>query len=220
MKNLLLGISVLALGAVSMPIEAAAKDLGDSWWSKERFQLRLRAIGVFPDDGEGSVDVNGARSSTLRTDVDDAFVPEFDITYFITENVALELIAATAEHDVELQDGTNVGDTMILPPTLTLQYHFTPDNMFSPYIGAGVNYSYFYGDEDAAGFNNLDVEGGFGLALQAGTDIWLNEHWGLNFDVKKIFLDIDGDVNLGAAAVSTDIELDPWIVGAGVSYRF
>ena len=105
-----------------------------------------------------------------------------------------------------------------MPPTVTLQYHFTPQNTFSPYVGAGVNYSYFYGEETGTGFTDLEVEGGFGVALQAGTDIWLNENWGLNLDVKKIFLNIDGKLNDGA--IRADIDLDPWIVGAGVSYRF
>ncbi len=90
--------------------------------------------------------------------------------------------------------------------------------MFSPYVGAGINYSYFYGEESGAGFTDLDVEGGVGVALQVGSDIWINENWGLNFDVKKLFLNVDGTLNNGG--VRADIDLDPWIVGAGVSFRF
>ena len=198
-----------ALVAFSTP--GLAKDLGDSYLSKERFQIRVRAIAVAPDDSS-SVNIGG------DTDVSTEYVPEVDLTYFITENIAAELIAATAKHNIEYTGNVDLGDAWILPPTLTLQYHFTPDNKFSPYLGAGVNYSYFYGEDSAAGFTDLDVEGGFGVALQAGADYWLNDNWGLNFDVKKLYLNIDGKLNNGA--VRADIDLDPWIIGGGVSYRF
>ena len=207
---LMSSVGVIALTA--MP--AQAKDLGEGYFAKERFQIRLRGIGIFAD-GDGTVKENG-----LETDVGDAGTPEIDVTYFFTENIAAELIAATAQHEVDA-GSFNVGETWILPPTLTLQYHFTPDNKFSPYIGAGVNYSLFYGEDDGFGFDDLDVDGGFGFALQAGADYWINEHWGVNFDVKYIDLEIDADVNLGATALNADdIDLNPWIVGAGVSYRF
>ena len=204
-------LTATAVTAFSSP--SLAKDLGDTW-SKERFQIRVRGIGILAD-GDGIV--NG---TALDTDVGDAITPEVDVTYFFTENVAAELIAATAEHEVSA--GPNdLGEAMILPPTLTLQYHFTPDNTFSPYIGVGVNYSHFYGEEDGAGFNNLDVDGGFGLAAQAGFDYWLSDNWGLNLDVKYVDLEVDVDVNLGAAPLAADnVDLDPWIVGAGASYRF
>lgn len=147
-----------------------------------------------------------------------AITPELDLTYFITNHLALEAIVATAQHEIIYTGDINLGNTWILPPTVTLQNHFTPQDTFSPYVGAGVNYSYFYGEETGTCFTDLEVDGGFGVALQAGTDIWLNEHWGLNLDVKKLFLNIDGKLNDGA--IRADIDLDPWIVGGGVSYRF
>lgn len=203
----------VALTGMLCTTPSLAQD-GSDWLSKDRFQLRLRTIGVFAD-GDGRESVTG-----LGTDVGDAVTPELDITYFFTDHVAAELIAATAEHEVSA--GTNdLGETMILPPTLTLQYHFTPDEAFSPYVGAGLNYSHFYGEDDGAGFNGLDVDGGIGFALQAGFDYWLNDNWGVNLDAKYIDLDVDVDVNLGATALNaSDVELNPWIVGAGASYRF
>jgi len=201
----------VAMTAMSTP--ALADDLGGVW-SKERFQLRLRAIGVLAD-GDGTV-----TGTTLATDVDDAYVPEVDITYYFTPNVAAELIAATSNHNVDA--GTsNLGDAWILPPTLTLQYHFMPDNKFSPYIGAGVNYSTFYSEDSAGAFTNLKVHGGWGWAAQIGSDFWLNDHWGLNLDVKYIDLEVDVDVDSGGTHLTADnVDLNPWVVGAGISYRF
>lgn len=207
---LLVSVSCLAFALISLPV--AAKDLGDSYLSKERFQVRARVLGVVPNDGEGSVNIGG------ESDVGDAVTPEVDLTYFLTENVAFELIAATAQHRITYNDTTSLGTVWILPPTLTAQYHFQPDEAFSPYVGTGINYSLFYGEDTGNGFTNLEVDGGVGFALQAGFDYWLDDNWGVNFDVKKLWLDIDGKLNNGA--ITTDIDLDPVIVGAGISYRF
>lgn len=194
-------------------ISAHARDLGEGWDAKERFQIRARALGVVPQE-DSDVNIGG------EAHVGNALTPELDLTYFITDHIGVEAIAGTAQHKLTYTGDVDIGDTWILPPTVTLQYHFTPDNDFSPYLGAGLNYSYFYGEEDGAGMSNLDVEGGFGFALQAGFDYWLTDNWGLNLDVKKIFLDVDADVNAGTTPVHADVDLDPWLVGAGVSFRF
>jgi outer membrane protein len=212
-KSLSLLWATAAICAVFSTTTAYAQDNVD-WLSKDRFQIRARAIGVFAD-GDGHENVTG-----LKTDVGNAVTPEVDISYFFTDNIAAELIAATAQHEVSA--GSNdLGETWILPPTLTLQYHFTSDKKFSPYLGAGINYSYFYGEDDGAGFDDLEVEGGFGYALQAGFDYWVNDHWGLNVDAKYIDLEVDVDINSSGTALSADdVDLNPWVIGAGVSYRF
>lgn len=202
-------LSALLLTVTTMP--AMARDLGDGWDAKERFQIRVRALGVVPDE-DTRVNIGG------EAHVGNAITPELDLTYFITAHIGLEAVAGTAQHKLTYTGDVDLGDTWILPPTLVLQYHFTPDNTFSPYVGAGVNYSIFYGEKSGRGFHDLNVDNGFGLALQAGTDIWINENWGLNLDVKKIFLDVDASLNNGA--IKADVDLDPWLIGAGVSFRF
>ena len=215
MKKLLLSSAIISTSLAGFSMPAMARDLTQAGLlDKERFQLRGRIVGVFAD-GDGVVD-----GTALETDVGDAVTPELDLTYFFTEHVAIEAIAGTAQHEVSA--GTlDLGETWILPPTLTLQYHFTPDQKFSPYIGAGINYSLFYGEEDGTGFDDLDIKGGFGYALQAGADYWFNEHWGVNFDAKYIDLEVDADVTLGGTRLhANSVDLNPWIVGVGVSYRF
>lgn len=214
-KNILKLALIAGVAQAAFIAPAMADEHLGSWDSKERFQFRLRAIGIFPDKG-GDTSIGG------NTEADNAVVPEFDITYFFTKNIAAELILATSPHDVKARDTSSgdldLGETMLLPPTLTLQYHFTPDEKFSPYIGAGVNYSITYSEKDGNDTNKLDADNGFGVALQAGADYWLNDNWGLNLDVKKLWVDVDADINGGA--ITGNVDLDPWIVGAGVSYRF
>jgi outer membrane protein len=105
----------------------------------------------------------------------------------------------------------------VLPPTLLAQYHFMADKQFSPYVGAGLNYTVFY-NVDPGAFTSVEYDNGFGYALQIGADYKLDEHWMLNADVKKIFLSTDVSVNNGA--VRANVDLDPWVIGLGVGYRF
>jgi outer membrane protein len=111
----------------------------------------------------------------------------------------------------------DLGHVWVLPPTLTAQYHFMPAKVISPYVGAGLNYTLFY-NVDPGSYSSVKYDSGFGYALQAGMDYKLDTHWMLNADVKKIFLNTDVSVNGGA--VTADVDLDPWVIGLGVGYRF
>jgi outer membrane protein len=118
--------------------------------------------------------------------------------------------------------GANVdlGDVWLLPPTLTLQYHFNPKGQVSPYVGAGINYTIFY-SEDPGAAQDIEYDDGFGYALQAGVDIALQGDWFLNVDVKKLWLSTDATIRVNATTtVLADVDIDPWIIGVGFGYRF
>lgn len=182
------------------------------------WQIRVRGLGVVTHD-KGSID--GVGGSNLS--YSDTVVPEFDISYFFTDNIAAELILGTTYAKIREDSAVNVpvGKSWLLPPTLTLQYHFTNFGAFKPYVGAGINYSMFYSQSSENGFSNLDVKNHFGTALQVGFDYMVNEHWGVNFDVKKIFLKTDWKVDSATLGpLSGSAKIDPWLIGAGVTYRF
>ena len=107
-----------------------------------------------------------------------------------------------------------------MPPTVTLQYHFSPRGSIRPYVGAGVNYTFFY-EQDPGAAVSVNYDNGFGFALQAGVDVPINDTYFLNFDVKKIFLNTDVTINAGdAGVVGADVDLDPFVIGVGVGRRF
>ncbi|MFD1746886.1 OmpW family protein [Rhizobium helianthi] len=200
---------------VSDPVQAAHEAVAAS---RSPWQVRVRALGVIPND-KGSV--NGVAGSDLQ--YSNSITPELDISYYFTDNLAAELILGTTSSKISgdgVLAGTPVGKTWILPPTLTLQYHFTDFGAFKPYIGAGINYTFFYNESTKPGFSNLKVDNHVGAALQVGFDYMLDEHWGVNFDVKKVFLDTKWSANTAGGSLSGKAKLDPWIVGAGVTYRF
>lgn len=185
------------------------------------WMVRLRGLAVVPDESSSVSAIGG--KATLGNSV----VPEVDVTYFFTENVAAELIAAITPHNVR-GEGTSLGsldlgDVMLLPPTLTLQYHFRPQEVFRPYVGAGVNYTTFFDAKAGNSISSIKYDNSFGYVLQAGIDVGLqrfgfDDHWAVNFDVKKLFLNTDVSINGGA--IKADVDLDPWIVGVGLAYRF
>lgn len=213
MRKILLAASILAgFGMAAAPALAQSpggKKAGD-------IMVRARLIGVIPLDSSSSTSIGG------RVETGAAVTPEVDFSYFITDNLALELIAATSRHTIKAKGtalGTvNVGSTWVLPPTLTLQYHFAPKSAFSPYVGAGLNYTMFYSTEAAAGVGSLKLSNNVGFALQAGLDYALTDKVYLNVDVKQIFLHTDAKVNGGAVRAKTN--LNPLVVGVGVGYKF
>lgn len=114
----------------------------------------------------------------------------------------------------------DLSDVWLLPPTLTLQYHFLPHSeTFRPYIGAGVNYTHFY-NEDAGAANSIDYDDSFGYALQAGMDYGINDNWAVNIDVKKVMINTDVTIKTGGNTINADVDIDPWVFGVGVAYRF
>ncbi len=180
--------------------------------------LGFGALGVLPMDG-GHVDAIGGKPHAS-----DTITPQLDVTYFVTPNIALNLIAATTKHELAVR-GSALGDVDLghvwaLPPTLTLQYHPLPQSRLSPYLGAGINYTVFYGEGGgrSAAISKVDVQNSWGWALNAGVDYELTPNWGVNFDVKKLFLRPDVAVNGGAIGAKAD--LDPWLIGASIRYRF
>jgi outer membrane protein len=189
------------------------------------WMIRVRALGVLPD-ASAKFNVNGVPLNGASVNITDTLVPELDITYFFPPNIAVELILGTTPHGVR---GTGVlanqpiGRVWLLPPTLTLQYHFTNFGPFKPYVGAGVNYTVFYGEKSRGIFTNFDVKNQFGFALQAGIDYMFDQHWGVNLDVKKLWLEPNAKATIpsaGNALVTGKVKIDPWLVGVGITYRF
>lgn len=201
-------------------------------WSP--WQIRVRALAVIPQSGGSSVNVTGVpglSSPQSGLGINNQAIPELDITYFFTPNIAAELILGVTRHNITgtgTLGGLDIGKAWLLPPTLTLQYHFTNFGAFQPYVGVGVNYTVFFSQSAAnvvspAGLatTSLSVKNAPGLALQAGFDYMIDRHWGINFDVKKLFLraDYNAVVN-NAITVSGRATIDPWLIGGGVTYRF
>ncbi|MDX2095204.1 MAG: OmpW family outer membrane protein [Alphaproteobacteria bacterium] len=172
--------------------------------------VRARAVGITPNESS-TMNIND------NVKVDNHVVPELDATYFFTPNIAAELIAAVSPHDITTTGGVDAGTVWLLPPTLTLQYHFNQFESVKPYLGAGINYTHFFG-EDPGSLTDAHYKDSVGIALQAGADIPIQGNWYANVDVKKIY--IDTNAKFSNNAVRADVDIDPWFVGIGLGYKF
>ena len=119
-----------------------------------------------------------------------------------------------------------LASTWVLPPTLTLQYHFVPEGKVRPYVGAGVNWSIFYSDNasdelvNAVGPTEVQLSNSFGYALQAGVDFDLSEKVFLNLDVKYIDMSTKATLTTGALVNTVDVKINPLVFGIGLGMRF
>lgn len=171
------------------------------------WMVRARAVHL---------DMSNHDSTGLGLSVNNKTIPEVDVSYFFSPNVAAELILTVSQKQTVYSNGTSIGTFKHLPPTLLMQYHFTGLNGYKPYVGAGINYTDISKVNLLGGAVTLDKDS-WGGALQAGVDIPLDKKWSINFDVKKVYI----KTNVYAAGVSAGtLKLDPVMVGAGVGYRF
>ncbi len=220
---MLAAVNALVMGA---PLAIAQED--NPW------MVRARVLGVLPDE-QADLAVAGAALAG-DADIGDQYVPEVDITYFFTDNIAAELIIAVTPHDVSAVNVTvpgalsnatvALGDVWLLPPTLTLQYHFKNGTPFKPYVGAGFNATVFFNEDEGPVADGIDYDSSFGPALQAGFDYDLDGvegGWAFNADVKKIWINTDVTVDFTSALgarVEADVDINPWVVGLGFAYKY
>ena len=223
MKKTMLCAATAAAACVSSP--ALAQEAGD-------IQVKLVGTLVAPDGGieEVVTDEVGLPAGT-DTAANDNFVPTIAIEYFLSENFSIETIAGTTQHDVDAVSGLPAGtevvsNALLLPATFTAKAHFDLGGM-KPYVGAGGAYFIWLRDRPGAGIvplgaTDADLSNELGFVLQAGVDIPVNDSGlGVTFDAKRYFIDTTLQVRAGDTVVlETDHELDPWVLSAGVSYRF
>ncbi|MEW5685377.1 MAG: OmpW family outer membrane protein [Pseudomonadota bacterium] len=210
-------LAAAAFAALAFAGVAQAEDFQPK--AKGDIVLNVRATGVMPQGTDPITTLAGAATG-LRADASYDVMPTIGVTYFFTDNIAAEVIAGTTNHTVKAKGpgvDLKIKETWVLPPVVTLQYHFAPQSRVSPYVGAGVNYMLFYSGEDKNGFA-LKIKDGFGTALQAGVDVALQGKWALNLDAKKVFFDTKAVDRING--VKSKVTLDPWVLSAGVGYRF
>lgn len=205
---------------------------------KGEWNIRLRGVGVIPQE-KANIGVIGG-----DVDISKSIIPELDFTYYFANNFSAELILGTTRHKVKTTSSNltaiggpasadvDLGKVWLLPPTLTLQYHVPTGSIVRPYIGAGANYTIFYGADEGSTVKGIDYKNSFAFAAQAGVDIDLNKKWFVNVDLKKLFLSTDVTVdasNLTPAGnpgleptlrnIPADVKIRPWLIGIGIGCR-
>ncbi len=179
--------------------------------------FRIGAYGVFPES-DNMTNVLGT-GATLN--VDDGYSLGFNFTYMINPNIGIELLLALPfNHDITLSGGAGkVAETDQLPPTLSIQYHFMPENSVRPYVGIGLNYTTFFNTDTKGALEgtSLKLDNSWGVAGQFGIDIDVAPNWFVNADIR--YIGISTDATLDGKGIGT-VDINPWVVGLTVGTRF
>lgn len=212
LKNAALGAAIAA-AMISAP--AMAYEAGD-------MMVRVGAAGVYPT---GESDDITPIAPGAKVEADSAWSLGITFSYMFTDNIGLGVLGAYPfEHDIEAKGSISglgkVGSTKHLPPTVTLQYYFNNSSRFTPYIGAGVNYTYFF-DEDTKGAlssTDLNLDDSWGLAGEAGLDAKIDDNWMVSGQV--YYIDIETNAKIGGVPGDYNVKIDPWVYFLSVGYKF
>lgn len=198
-------LAPLALALVAVLAAPAALAQSAGTWT-----FGVGAHNVVPTSNNGTLNT---ALGAVKLDVGSNVRPTITGEYFIQDNLGLEVIAALPfQHDINVVGVGKVGSTKHLPPTISLNYHFgAPDAAVKPYVGAGVNYTWFFGEKTQGVLNGVDLslKNSWGLAAQAGIDFAVG-NGAIRVNVRHI--DIDSDVSLNRAKVGT-ANIDPLVYG-------
>lgn len=195
--------------------------------------VRGGPVYVHPKDSSDHVKIDGTKSD-LKAKADKDTQLGLNFQYMVTDNLGIELLAATPfSHRVKLGGGNStglagahLGKIKHLPPTLSaVFYPLDSSYEFQPYVGLGVNYTFFFdeklsGEAKKAGFHGLDLDNSWGWAAQVGADYSLDENWLINAQVRYIDIETKAKTHLGNTKVTAKYDLDPWVVMLGVGYKF
>ncbi|MGB5474626.1 MAG: OmpW family outer membrane protein [Gammaproteobacteria bacterium] len=192
-------------------------------WQAGDILLRAGAAGVYPTGDGTVVSPNG------NVEADDAWSLGLTGTWMATNNIGIGLLVAWPfDHDIEgsgsLAAVGKVGDTKHLPPTVTVQYHFDTGSKLHPYVGAGINYTYFFdeGTTGALAGDSLNLDSSWGLAGELGVDYELQNDWTVGAQV--FYIDIDTDATISGTnsglAGKYSVSIDPWVYMFSVGKKF
>jgi outer membrane protein len=204
-------VAAMAAVASLAPIAAQAQAEENPW------MIRVRAVDLLWQNGQtGAVTTDNIKAKN-------EWIPEFDVSYFFTKNIAAELVLSYPQQVTinYTSSQTQAGKISALPPSLLLQYHFTDLGSFKPYIGAGVNYTIFGNRQNfpAVG-NTLQVEpSSFGVVAQIGADYMFDKNWGANIDLKYATMATNVQTASNGANIGK-LTLNPWMPAVGVTYKF
>jgi outer membrane protein W/outer membrane protein OmpA-like peptidoglycan-associated protein len=220
-------IPLAVAAALALPVAAQAQE---GTWEPGKWLFRVGISQINPD--KENLDVSGVFGPDTWVVVDSDVSPTATVEYMITKNIGTELLVAwpfTHGIDLKTPDGNSrVGNVDVLPPVLSLNWHFNPNGMWRPYIGAGINYAMFSGEETRGPISGtrLSLDDSFGASGQVGIDIG-DGPWLFNLNARYIDMGADAElsgVDDGEGGTTTldlgTVDINPMVYGMHVGYRF
>ncbi|MGE3482480.1 MAG: OmpW family protein [Gammaproteobacteria bacterium] len=203
------------LGVFMVAASAAATAAPGDWL------VRVGPVSVSPNDESG--ELSGIAGGEVSVAGDTSL--GITIGYMLSDKLGIGVLGALPfKHEIS-GEGSIAGlgaiaDVEHLPPTVTLQYHFSPEAGVRPYVGAGLNYTTFFSEETKGALDGTDIslDASFGLAVEAGVDVDINQDWFLS--AQFWYIDIATTAELSGGIGKVDVDINPWVfmLGAGRSF--
>lgn len=212
-----LALAGLAISASATTAAAQTVDLGNDLVAGS-FLVRGRVVGVLPKHNGSTITRIGGHLNTSNS-----VSPEIDLSYFFTDHIAIEGETGILHTKLTAENtrlGTvEIGKVSSVPLFIVPQYHFLPHARFNPYLGVGLAIVPYFDDQPAGGLvRQLSVSSEVGAIFQIGVDYRVSGPWYANLDVKKLILSAHATANDGLLSASGQV--NPWIIGGGIGYRF
>jgi outer membrane protein len=211
MRTIRSAVLLGTLLACAAPVSAQSTDREGRWL------FRLRGLSMTTLHKSDEITSLGLPDNAIT--VSDVVFPEVDATVFLARRIALEwVLTSPQQHDV-MVSGAKIGTVKQLPLTLMGQYHMVPEGTVRPYIGAGINVTFFTDVQlTIPSVGAVDLESSsMGMAGQLGADIRLMPGLFLNVDLKKAL--VASDITRGSSTLSA-VRIHPWLASAGLGIRF
>jgi outer membrane protein len=204
-------------GAALASSPASAQGQEPKWFAR----AGVTALGL---DDKLKLEFGGAPVPGADLATKTHYTPTIQIGRFVGRNLAVSFTGGIPPHiDIQgkgaLAPFGKLAETTYGPATLTLQFRPLRDGVFQPYVGAGAAYMYVFSTKDAA-FRDVEIDNDLAPAFEAGTDIMINERYGIFLEAKRAFLRSETRGTFGGAPVVGDVKLGPWAASAGAVFRF
>lgn len=181
---------------------------------------------------EGKTKINFGSSETNHwLNVDDAYALGLNFAYFFDRSWAIEVATTSPlKHNIQVS-GDNVNNKFAkmsnMPIIVSALYYPDKDWDLKPYVGAGLHYTFVFGDKftttgENLGYDNLDISDGYGFALQAGIDYQFTRAWSINTSARYLGLKSKSSFYYRSSTVKDKATLDinPWVISVMVGYQF
>ncbi len=207
-------LSIALLSALTFAPSAFAQE-ADTGYTNSASGKRIAIVG-----GGAIMEPDSDPQPGSRIDVDGAAAPTLSASWYVNDNVALELWGAADQFNHRVRgDQGKIGTVEQQPVALSGQYHFgAADSVFRPFLGLGYYESNFSNEDLDGGGLHVGLETANGAIATAGLDINVSDRWFARTDLR--YMQADADVNLAGQGTGESFALDPWTLGFGVGARF
>lgn len=209
-------MAALAMTCASAATAAHAEDAS-------RWFVHAGPAVVMPDES-AEMSAGGQPVPGANVSIDSRWTVEGELGRYLTRNVAVAIAGGypptfTVNAAGSIAALGEAGKMTGGPAALLVQYHFNREGRIQPYVGAGVSFLIVFSTKDGA-MNHLHADSAVGSAIQAGTDIMLNDRWGAFVDVKKAWVGTVAKGELGPIPIVAKVKVNPLVPSFGVTYHF